>query len=97
MTIYKIGNITVHIHGNVNQKNLEEATEKFLKAILFVHVSDRLPEMSANLNQNISVATHQTPMHICGFCCQTQIHICHSNSYKKNCAVNSYLITMRLL
>ena len=32
MTIYKIGNITVHIHGNVNQKNLEEATAKFLKA-----------------------------------------------------------------
>ena len=33
MTIYKIGNITVHIHGNVNQKNLEEATAKFLKAV----------------------------------------------------------------
>lgn len=29
MTIYKIGNITVHIHGNVNQKNLEEATANF--------------------------------------------------------------------
>ena len=34
MTIYKIGNITVHIHGNVNQKNLEEATAKFLKCLL---------------------------------------------------------------
>ena len=33
MTVYKIGNITVHIHGNVNQKNLEEATAKFLKAL----------------------------------------------------------------
>lgn len=33
MTIYKIGNITVHIHGNVNQKNLEKATAKFLKAV----------------------------------------------------------------
>ena len=33
MTIYKIGNITVYIHGNVNQKNLEEATAKFLKAV----------------------------------------------------------------
>lgn len=33
MTVYKIGNTTVHIHGNVNQKNLEEATAKFLKAV----------------------------------------------------------------
>lgn len=33
MTIYKIGNVTVHIHGNVNQKNLEKATAKFLKAV----------------------------------------------------------------
>ena len=33
MTTYKIGNVTVRIHGNVNQKNLEEATAKFLKAV----------------------------------------------------------------
>ena len=32
MTIYKIGNITVHIHGNVNQKNLEETTAKFFES-----------------------------------------------------------------
>lgn len=33
MTIYKISNVTIHIHGNVNQKNLEETTAKFLKAV----------------------------------------------------------------
>lgn len=33
MTTYKIGNVTVRIHGNVNQKNLEEATAKFLKTV----------------------------------------------------------------
>lgn len=33
MTTYKIGNVTVRIHGNANQKNLEETTAKFLKAV----------------------------------------------------------------